>query len=105
MRENSCAGMAGVEVEFHKLIRARITQFTNEVDVELPRLKAELDLDEDSDRAWFPVPGMYGGFAYAWDPQHVGERLIVDSWCRVVGESGQQHEVTASGYTLLEDGY
>jgi len=55
--------------------------------------------------AWWPVPGMYGGFSYWGEKAVEGNRLIVESWSRVVGGSGQRHAVSASGSTLLEEGF
>lgn len=50
---------------------------------------------------WMPVPGMYGGFS-----MHVhGGRLHVESWCRVVGGSGQAHVITADRCTLVDEGF
>ena len=54
---------------------------------------------------WFTVPGMYGGFSYWLETDGVEPRLIAESWCRVVGGSGQRHEVTPSGSQLLEEGF
>ena len=50
---------------------------------------------------WLAVPGMYGGFHYVLR----GEELVVKSWCRVVGGSGQTHRITADGYWMTESGY
>ncbi len=43
---------------------------------------------------WFPVPGMYGGFSYRLESAGVEAKLVSESWCRVVGGSGQRHEIT-----------
>src|SRR5690606_41802079 len=50
---------------------------------------------------WYPVPGMYGGF----DVRLEHDYLIVDSWSRVAGGSGQSHAVTMQGIHLLAEGY
>ena len=102
---DSEASLAAVEARFHELIKTRAREFVGEREFELPSLALQLDLDDETGRAWYPVDGMYGGFAYAWDPEHVGERLIVESWCRIVGESGQQHAVTADATELLDEGF
>nr|WP_245233846.1 ankyrin repeat domain-containing protein [Mycobacterium sp. PS03-16] len=52
-------------------------------------------------KLWFPVPEMYGGF-------HIVLRdggLDVQSWCRVVGGSGQAHRITADGVVVTEEGF
>jgi len=46
---------------------------------------------------WFPVPGMYGGFSYRLEVAGVKAKLVSESWCRVVGGSGQRHEITRTG--------
>ena len=50
---------------------------------------------------WFPVPGMYGGF----DITLRGEFLDVQSWCRIVGGSGQAHVITRAGAILVDEGF
>ena len=52
-------------------------------------------------RVWFPVPGMYGGF----DIRLRDGYLEVNSWCRVVGGSGQRHVITEQGSTLIDEGF
>lgn len=65
--------------------------------------KLTLPLPSLEKRAWFPVSGMYGGFAYWKDTTKQESALIVESWSRVVGGSGQRHLVLPSGVTLIED--
>jgi hypothetical protein len=52
-------------------------------------------------RLWFPVPGMYGGF----DITLLEDVLHVESWCRVVGGSGQEHLITRGGSILVSEGF
>lgn len=52
-------------------------------------------------RLWFPVHGMHGGF----DIQLRDGYLEVNSWCRVVGGSGQRHVITEQGTTLVDQGF
>jgi hypothetical protein len=54
---------------------------------------------------WFPVPGMYGGFSYRLESVGVEAKLVSESWCRVVGGSGQRHEITSAGSQLVEEGF
>jgi hypothetical protein len=54
---------------------------------------------------WFPVPGMYGGFSYRLEAAGVEAKLVSESWSRVVGGSGQRHEVTSEGSRLVEEGF
>ena len=53
------------------------------------------------DSLWFAYPGMYGGFSISVHRA----RLHVESWCRVVGGSGQAHVITEGGCVLVEDGF
>lgn len=50
---------------------------------------------------YFGYPGMYGGFTMSI----FKNRLLVESWSRVVGGSGQAHVITESGCVLVEDGF
>ncbi len=54
---------------------------------------------------WFPVPGMYGGFKYYLQGSGDNTKLISESWCRVAGGSGQQHEITSEGSKLVAQGF
>ena len=56
---------------------------------------------EPGTTVWFPIPGMYGGFAVRLEMSY----LEVQSWSRVVGGSGQAHVVTAEGVTLVAEGF
>ncbi len=53
-------------------------------------------------RLWFAVPAMYGGFSIALMSGHY---LYVESWIRVVGDSGQAHVITHEGVTLVDEGF
>jgi hypothetical protein len=53
-------------------------------------------------RLWFAVPGMYGGFSIALMKDSY---LYVESWIRVVGDSGEAHVVTHEGVTLVDEGF
>ena len=50
---------------------------------------------------WFPYPGMYGGFTMSIRE----DRLVVESWSRGVGGSGQRHVITVRGCELVEEGF
>jgi hypothetical protein len=56
-------------------------------------------------KEWFPVPGMYGGFSYKLFSKNGKPVLNSSSWSRVVGGSGQRHEITEDGYVLMEEGF
>lgn len=56
-------------------------------------------------KAWFPIPGMYGGFSFWLEGDGPDAKLITESWSRVVDGSGQRHEITPTGSRLVEEGF
>ncbi|MVQ43106.1 hypothetical protein GON06_13195 [Microbacterium sp. MAH-37] len=64
-------------------------------------IATEIIAAEPLERLWFGYPGMYGGF----DMSIHRDRLVVESWSRVVGGSGQAHVITESGCVLVEQGF
>ena len=48
---------------------------------------------------------MYGGFAYSLSIAGEEPTLTVESWCRVVGGSGQRHVITPDRTELVEEGF
>jgi hypothetical protein len=95
--------IGAVERHFHTLIRERAGDLLAQQNLELPSLSGPRPSKRKP--AWFPVPGMYGGFNYWWEGQGRGAKLMAESWCRVVAGSGQRHEVTIDGTRLLEEGF
>lgn len=65
------------------------------------RVSTEVVESEELDSLWFPYPGMYGGFSVSV----YKNRLFVESWCRVVGGSGQAHVITEGGCVLVDEGF
>jgi hypothetical protein len=92
-----------LEQQFHAIIRARAAEFSVEHLVELPSLAPLLAQSEP--KAWFPIDGMYGGFSYWLTGSGNRIKLIAESWSRVVGGSGQRHEITADGSKLVAEGF
>lgn len=60
-----------------------------------------LCLAERNDKVWFPIPGMYGGFAI----ELVKGRLHVESWSRMASGSGRAWVITADRTTLIDEGF
>ncbi len=83
-------------------VTAEYDDLARKQELRLPELEVLLETGEEF---WFPVPGMYGGFCYGLDPDRDHHVLVVESWSRVVGGSGQRHEVTADGYELTDRGF
>lgn len=96
------ADLAAIERHFHALIRERCAALVDEHGVALPSI-AGLAVGADKP-AWFPVPGMYGGFAYRLAIEEGKVALVVESWSRVIEGSEQRHVVTENGYRLAESG-
>lgn len=95
--------LLAIQRHFHVVIRGRAGELIDQHSVALPVLAPLLSATEQ--KAWFPVPGMYGGFSYWLEGNGPGAKLITESWCRVVGGSGQRHEITPDGSRLVEDGF
>lgn len=70
---------------------------------ELPKITNALLATTEPE--WIPIPGMYGGFAYGLIERDGKPLLIADSWVRIVGGSGQTHEISPSSVTLTAEGY
>jgi hypothetical protein len=106
--------LRAIEQNLHVLIRSRASRFVDQYAVPLPSLAAMLAGEATelfrpaggSTGAWFfAVPGMYGGFRLRWLAGGSEARLESLSFCRVVGGSGQWHEVTSAGCELVEVGF
>ena len=95
--------LLAIQQHFHNVIRGRAGDLLDEDGTVLPSL--DQLLSEDESEAWFPVPGMYGGFRYWLEGKGPDAKLITESWSRVVGGSGQRHEVTSAGSRLVEEGF
>lgn len=98
--------LLAIERRFHDLILETTGNLVEEHHLTLPQLAPLLAADEpDEPEAWFPVPGMCGGFGYWIEGDGIEARLIVESWCRVVAGSGRRHVVTATGCELVASGF
>jgi hypothetical protein len=92
-----------IQSGFHEVIRGRVEEPLPDLKLRLPELEPLLELERP--RMWFPVPGMYGGFSYWFERTGVQAMLVSESWCRVVGGSGQRHEITSAGHELVDEGF
>ncbi|GAA2818711.1 ankyrin repeat domain-containing protein [Nonomuraea rubra] len=91
--------MRSIQRHFHALIHERAGDLITEQQLRLPEL--ETLTEQRNPACWFAVPGMYGGFSYRLDRT----QLIVESWCRVVGGSGQRHVIDEHGARLVAEGF
>ena len=103
MRQVPDDTLRAIQQHFHEVIRGRAADLVDEHRLTLPDLAPLLTADEPE--AWFPIPGMYGGFNYRLEGEGEQAKLVTESWCRVVDGSGQRHEITASGSELVEEGF
>jgi hypothetical protein len=92
-----------IQHHFQEVIRGRAHQLVDEHQLRLPELEVLLEMSEP--KAWFAVPGMYGGFSFWLETEHDQVQLVTESWSRVVGGSGQRHIVTPDGSRLVDEGF
>lgn len=92
-----------IQNHFHAVINARAGKLVRGRALRLPELEPLLELDRP--QMWFPIPGMYGGFSYRLEAADENAKLVSESWCRVVGGSGQRHLITSEGSVLEEEGF
>ena len=92
-----------LEQGFHSLIESRLEEFQLLLPKELPHLEGFMATKKNP--AWFAVDGMYGGFSYYLMSRKAPVKLIVESWSRIVGGSGQRHLLTQNSTELLETGF
>lgn len=93
-----------IQEYFHNLILERNKRnhnFLADKNKNLPTITKEII----GKKEWYAVPGMYGGFSYQLTENNGKPLLISESWCRVVGGSGQRHEITIGGCILVEEGF
>ena len=95
--------LAAIQRHFHEVILGRAERLVREAGLRLPELEPLLELREP--KMWFTVPGMYGGFGYTLEAAGATSLLVSESWCRVVGGSGQRHLISAAGITLVDEGF
>jgi hypothetical protein len=95
--------LLAIQEHFHTLIRQRIDREVSKNELRLPDLTPLLELA--TPLMWFPVPGMYGGFKYHLGAEATPTTLVCESWSRVVAGSGQRHEITAQGASLVAEGF
>jgi hypothetical protein len=93
-----------LQEQFHLVIEERASQQLRENEVRLPELEPLTEFAVGHP-FWFAVPGMYGGFRYSLEQSGEAPVLVTESWCRVVGGSGQRHKVTADGSRLVAEGF
>jgi len=84
-----------LETGLHKAINGRVADLIKKNGMRLPQVPYVLEFGQ----AWYPVPGMYGGFNITTHEKG----LVTESWCRVAGGSGQRHVIDRTGNVELVD--
>ena len=93
-----------IQKYFHELILER--NINNEPFLEMENKKLPTITNKIRGKEkWYPVPGMYGGFKYHLTEKNGRPMLISESWCRIVGGSGQRHEITTDDCVCVEEGF
>lgn len=101
--------LASIQQNFHNLMYYRCRdsknciEWLNENKEFLPKIITELV--NITKPEWFSVEGMYGGFAYALIDRDGEPVLITESWIRIAGGSGEQHEITPEKVKLVAKGF
>lgn len=90
--------LGSLDLQLARLVEDRIRP---RLEVQLRHPTCEVLTEVPDGKIWYPVPGMYGGFAIQLRENH----LYVESWSRVSGGSGRAHVVTAVGPTLVRSGF
>jgi hypothetical protein len=99
----AAADLEKVQAHFHALIHLRAGDKLGAQAKRLPALSR--GTPPETEPGWFAVDGMDGGFKYWWDDSAAGLRLMSESWSRGTPGSGQLHEITPNGASLLGEGF
>jgi hypothetical protein len=100
----SSESLETIKEYFHELILKRaklLKKFMADENKKLPVISNEILCK----RLWYPVPCMYGGFEYVLSERDGKPLLTTYSWIRIIGGSGQKHEITTDGCVLVEEGF
>lgn len=98
-----------IEQNFYSLMYYRCrnsedcTKWLDENLSELPKITNNLKTTNEPE--WIAIPGMYGGFSYGLIERGGNPILVTDSWVRIVGGSGEQHEITPNKIELVARGF
>jgi hypothetical protein len=92
-----------IQKHFHEVILGRVGDLVKKSKVRLPELEPLLELEQPE--MWFSVPDMHGGFSYRLHGEGKAAKLLSESWSRIIGGSGQRHEITSLGSKLIDQGF
>lgn len=94
------AALRDIESSMQTLVVIRARSFGVDGPLRLPQAGPIWEIESGA-TIWCSIPGMYGGFNLYRD----GAELVSESWCRIVGGSGQKHRITSDGVLLESDGF
>lgn len=89
-----------IEVYLHAVINGRVERLVREHRLRLPPLEPLQEMPMRG--VWMPVPVMFGGFDYWLERGGPSPHFVSESWFRVVDGSGERHEVSPKGLTLVD---
>ena len=101
--------LIAVQQSFYELARYRCRKSENSLrwlsslGDDMPKISNALLTEREPQ--WFSVAGMYGGFSYGLFEKDGRPVLVTDSWIRIVGGSGQQHEITPDKVEMTARGF
>ncbi len=95
--------LQAIEQEFHSVIRGRAENLLRQRAMRLPALEPCIEFRRGN--FWFAIPGMHGGFAYTLEEGGSDAKLVAESWSRIWEGSGERHEITAKGATMIASGF
>jgi len=101
-REVETQDLELLAAHLHRVIMGRAESLVHREALRLPLLTPLLEAPEPT--MWFPVPGMYGGFKIHLHTVPTPQ-LTVESWSRVADGSGRRHQVTTTGWELVDKGF
>lgn len=87
-----------LDLQLAELVESRIRP---QLEIELHHPACSVLTEFPGRRLWYPVQGMYGGFSIQLRENH----LLVKSWSRIVGGSGEAHVITQEGRFLVDRGF
>jgi len=96
VEESSNEELESIQEKFHQVIIETandfgLTKFLKRKNKNLPKIQHK----NFNKRMWFPILGMYGGFAYYLVKKDGRAVLFVDSWSRVIGGSETECAITS----------
>mmetsp|Transcript_646 Transcript_646/g.776 ORF Transcript_646/g.776 Transcript_646/m.776 type:complete len:236 (+) Transcript_646:451-1158(+) len=97
--------LQSIQEKFHDVVRERLGASKLLDNFRLPQLCVLLENPDEIPRLDCAIPGFYGGFYSTLHGSGGNVKLVTESWSRVVGGSGQRHEITGDSTELVSKGF